>query len=299
MKAFMCFSSCVSQTRRTVDRYNMVSDFRSTTLPLPPPQEPDNHIGEDSPVQSRPHLRQLALQCAAAFSVLSVAWPYFGLRNEPPPWPETAFLIGVIALLIARFTRQPWWWRLIHAVFAPLAWLISAQSIDPGWFLLAFILLLLVYRGALSGQIPLYLSNTETAKTLSELCADTGGARFIDLGAGFGSIVIPLARILPKTTVTGVENAPATWLIGYLRTITQKNCLWRWGNLWHINLGEYEVVYAFLSPAPMPALWGKIQREMRTGTLFISNSFPIPEVDVSRIIEVNDARGTRLFCYRR
>jgi hypothetical protein len=48
----------------------------------------------------------------------------------------------------------------------------------------------------------------------------------------------------------------------------------------------------------MPALWNKIQREMRPGSLFISNSFAVPGVEANRVIELADARQTRLYCYR-
>jgi hypothetical protein len=51
-------------------------------------------------------LRQLALQLAATLAVLSLAWPYYGLRNEPLPWPQTALAIGATALLFASLTRQ-------------------------------------------------------------------------------------------------------------------------------------------------------------------------------------------------
>ena len=68
--------------------------------------------------------RQLALQGAAVVAVLSLAWPYFGLRNEPLPWPETAYAIGFAAFIFARLGRQPFLWQLIHAGIAPLIWLI-------------------------------------------------------------------------------------------------------------------------------------------------------------------------------
>ena len=272
----------------------MPKNHRSHALPSPTPA-----ADSESPTPPRQHFRQLALQCAAAFAVLSLAWPYFGIRNEPLPWPETAFAIGGVALLIASLSRQPWWWRLIHALFAPAAWGVAALAIDPGWFLLALILMLLVYRGAITGRIPLYLSNKETAAALAELIADRPGARFVDLGAGIGSVLRPLARALPNARFTGIENAPATWLIGYLRTAGLANCQWRWGDIWQFDLAPYDVVYAFLSPEPMPELWAKVQREMVSGSVFISNSFRVPDVDASAVIEVDDGRQTRLYCYRR
>ncbi|TXG88247.1 MAG: class I SAM-dependent methyltransferase, partial [Rhodocyclaceae bacterium] len=33
----------------------------------------------------QPHFRQLALQFAALMAVLSLAWPYYGVRGEPLP----------------------------------------------------------------------------------------------------------------------------------------------------------------------------------------------------------------------
>lgn len=244
-----------------------------------------------------PHRRQLALQFAAVIAVLSLAWPYYTVRNEVLPWPESAFAIGVTALLMAVATRQPWWWRVIHAVFAPLAWAVAQTAVDPGWFLLAFGLLLLVYRGAINGQVPLYLSNVETAAALADEIAGRRHFRFLDLGAGIGSVLVSLAKARPDGQFTGVENAPATWLLGRLRMAARPNCAWRWGDMWQTDLSGYDVVYVFLSPVPMPALWQKAQAEMRPGSVLISNSFPVPEIAPSRILEVGDTRQTLLYCY--
>jgi hypothetical protein len=264
-----------------------------------PESESDHSTLPETPAQQRPHLQQLALQFSALLAVLSLAWPYYGLRNEDLPWPETALAIGAVALLIATLSRQPWWWRIIHALFAPLAWGVAELAIDPGWFLLMSILLLLVYRGALSGQVPLYLSNTDTAAALADLTADQAPMRFLDLGAGVGSVLRPLAIARPDATFTGIENAPATWFAGRLRTAGLANCEWHWGDIWQTRLTDYDVVYAFLSPAPMPRLWQKVESEMRPGSLFISNSFAVPGVEASAVVEVGDARETQLYCYRR
>lgn len=262
---------------------------------------PETGTGTDQHAirQTRAHLRQLTLQCAAAFTVLSLTWPYFFMLNETLPWPATALAIGAVALLLASLTGQPWWWRIIHVLFAPLAWALVELSIDPGWFLLAFILLLLVYRGALTNQIPLYLSSADTAAALARIMSERPGKRFVDLGAGIGSVIRPLARALPEAQLTGIENAPATWLVGYLSTASLPNCSWQWGDLWRTSLAEYDVVYAFLSLAPMPALWEKVKHELPSGSIFISNSFPVPGVLASNVVEIDDASRTRLYCYRR
>lgn len=257
-----------------------------------------NDSAPASPSPRTPYSRQIALQSASVFAVLAVAWPYYGFRHQPLPWPETSLLIGALALTLACLTRQLWWWRIIHALFAPAACAALSLDITPGWYLAAAVLLFLVYRGALSGQVPLYFSGRRAARALIELCAASPPARFIDLGGGIGSVVCPLARALGNSEIVGVENAHIPWLIGRLRTRRLANCRWLMGDLWQTPLGDADVVYAFLSPAPMAELWLKVKREMRPGSLFISNSFAVPGVEASFVIELGATDGARLYGYR-
>lgn len=241
--------------------------------------------------------RQLALQGAAAILVLSFAWPYFGFTAEALPWLQTSLAIGCVALIFATLTKQAWWWRIIHGGFMPLIWFTHSLAIDPGWFLLAFVLLMLVYRGALSGQVPLYLSNRQTVEALAELLEERGPCSFIDLGAGVGSTTVPLADNFPDSHFTGVENAPLTWLAGRYFSLGRSNIHWQWEDMWEVNLETQEVVYAFLSPVPMPRLWEKIRAEMKPGSLLISNSFPVPGMVPDRVIEVDCTPARPLYCY--
>ena len=243
------------------------------------------------------HARQIAIQAAALLIYLALAWPYFGFRGEELPWPESAYAIGACALLVASLSRQPWWWRLIHLAFVPLLWKTSQLGIEPGWFLLALIALLLVYRGALGGRIPLFLSSDAAIAALGEIIRERQARSLLDLGAGIASVTAPLATENPDLQLSGIENAPASWLLGYLRTRGLKNCRWKWGSLWQTSLADTDVVYAFLSPEPMPQLWQKAKAEMRPGSLFVSNSFPIPEIEADLIVELDGQGNTCLYCY--
>jgi SAM-dependent methyltransferase len=257
-------------------------------------------MDDDSPSSGRssPYPRQLAIQAAAAFVALGVVWPYCLFRQQALPWLESSLLIGALAFLFACLTRQPGWWRIIHAAFAPAAVLASGLGIAPEWYLAAFVLMFLVYRGALTSRVPLYLSSHEAARALAGLLADEPAGRVIDLGAGTGSVVCALAAMRRDIEVSGVENSPLPWAIGFLRTAGRSNCRWTLGSLWKVPLAEYGVIYAFLSPAPMRSLWRKVKDEMRPGSLFVSNSFRVPDVEATAEIDVDDARGTRLYCYR-
>lgn len=207
-----------------------------------------------------------------------------------------ALLQGGLAAMIALKLRAPRWWIPIHLAFMPLVVIVHGFDIAPGWFLAAFALLLLVFWRTDRSRVPLYLTNAATAEALLKLLPDTP-CRILDLGCGDGGLLRRLALARPDCLFTGIEHAPLTWFVARLRTFGLTHVTIRHGDFWQEPLGRYAVVYAFLSPAPMPELWAKAVREMSPGALLVSNSFAVPEQPVDATIEVADRRNTRLFLY--
>jgi hypothetical protein len=189
------------------------------------------------------------------------------------------------------------WWLPIHLGFMPLVIAASRLPIGPGWYLAAFLFLLLVYWRVGQSQVPLYLSNKATAQAVATLLPETR-CRIVDLGCGNGVFLRRLAELRPDCTFVGIEHAPLPWLWARITCGALKNCRIDRGDYWQISLADFDVVYAFLSPVPMPSLWQKASMEMKAGGLLVSNSFAIPDRPIDRMIEVPDRRGTRLFCYR-
>lgn len=211
-------------------------------------------------------------------------------------WPLVGAQAG-LASAVAFGMGSARWWLPIHLGFLPLAVVALQLGIAPAWYLAAFVLLLLVYWTSFRTQVPLYLSNRPTAAAVAGLLP-ARPLRLLDIGAGTGSLLRPLARARPESRFTGVELAPAPWLIGRLLCAPLSNIDWRRADLFAPAWADYDAVYAFLSPVPMPAVWAKAVAEMQPGSLLISNSFAIPDVQPERIAEVGDRRGTRLYVYR-
>jgi SAM-dependent methyltransferase len=119
----------------------------------------------------------------------------------------------------------------------------------------------------------------------------------LDLGCGIGSLLLPLAAQRPDAQITGIETAPLPFALARFRA--RKNAAVKVirGDFFAHSWAEYDLVYAFLSPVPMAAVWEKAQREMKAGSLLVSNSFEIPEKEPERVIEVGDRRGTRLLVF--
>ena len=211
-------------------------------------------------------------------------------------WPLIVVqAVGAASAAIAL--RSAPWWRGIHLGFAPLVAGALQLGIAPGWYLAAFVAFALVYWSSFRTQVPLYLSNAATAAAVAKLLPD-GPARMLDIGAGTGALLRPLAQARPDCRFTGVELAPATWAIGRLLLRGHANVEWLRGDLFSPDWSGYDLVYAFLSPVPMPAVWAKASTEMRPGSMLVSNGFEVPGHEADAVIEVGDRRGTRLLLYR-
>lgn len=207
-----------------------------------------------------------------------------------------AMLQGGIAAIIALRQKAPRWWLTIHLAFAPLAVLVHGLEIEPAWFLAIFIVLLLVFWRTDKSRVPLYLTNRTTAEALARLIPP-GTCRVIDLGCGEGGVLQLLARTRPDCHFVGIEHAPLTCLVAKIRNLHQNNVVIRQGDFWEEPLQAYQLIYAFLSPAPMPRLWKKVAVEMRSDAMFISNSFPVPGIRTHKVIEIADRRATQLYLY--
>ncbi len=208
-----------------------------------------------------------------------------------------ALLQGGIAAMISLRQRVPPWWLLIHLAFAPLAVAVQRLDIAPGWFLVVFVLLLLVFWRTDKSRVPLYLSNRTTAAALLKLLPTTP-IKVLDLGCGDGGLLCRLAKARPDCRFSGIEHAPLPWLVARLRAIGLPNVTIRRGDFWQEPLGDYGLIYAFLSPAPMPRLWEKACSELKNGAVLVSNSFAVPDVAANSTIAVADRRATRLYLYR-
>jgi SAM-dependent methyltransferase len=204
---------------------------------------------------------------------------------------------GVCAAFVAHKLEAPRWWLAIHLAFLPLVAVAFGQGIDPLWYLAAFVILILVFWRTDTSRVPLYLSNNATADAVLGLLPATP-IHVLDLGCGDGRLLRRLARARPDCEFLGIEHAPLPWLWAWCGSLGVTNCRIRRGDFWRNSLGLFDVVYAFLSPVPMPRLWRKACAEMRPGTLLVSNSFAVPDIEAEATIDVADRRHSCLYCYR-
>lgn len=245
--------------------------------------------------------RTLASAIFAAAAALLI-WIY-----APETFPRNhttllglSFLSAIAAIVLGKALRLGTAWLVLTAIATPMLVLVPIYQ-PPIWIFPAIVVVLAgFYINGVREQVPLYLSNTRTQHELAALAEREGAHLFIDLGCGLGSVVEAVARQNRTLKVLGVETAPLSFIIAWLRlkvfNIGNGEIAFR--SIWQTDVHNADIVYAFLSPAPMTRLYEKLKAEMKPGAVFISNSFAVPGDEPAEVIHVDDSRQTQLLIWR-
>jgi SAM-dependent methyltransferase len=241
----------------------------------------------------------LVAQLGACLGVAVLLYLGAQLSAWRPGALPAALLQGLLAAGLARALGLSRWWGWLNLGFVPGLVLASGAAL-PSWvFLAGFALLLLLNWNSIGERVPLYLTGAQTRRQLAALLAQqSADFRFIDLGCGPAGNLLGLARQFPQAQFVGVETAPLSFAIAWLRALPRSNCRIRYENLWRTDLAQFDVVYCFLSPAPMPRLWAKALAQMPAGSHLVSNTFEVPGVPADRQVELHDWRNSRLLLWQ-
>jgi len=248
-----------------------------------------------SKLQAVPSLLALCLQGIALLLVLLSGNSLYAHLLQPFEADASQFLLSLVLLqamfatTLAYVCNMASWWRWIHFFFPVGLWALSMHTLPNSAYLVGFIITLSLYWTTFKTQVPFYPSRPAVWRAVSHLLQSRPGQELglstIDIGSGLGDMSMYLARMRPQDHVQGIEIAPLPWAISRARSIIARSrARFKLGNYHALDFAQYDVVFAYLSPAAMPRLWQKAQAEMRTGSLLVSLEFPIPEIAPSQTI---------------
>ncbi|MBZ0105072.1 MAG: class I SAM-dependent methyltransferase [Sulfuricella denitrificans] len=244
-----------------------------------------------------PGLKALLVQAGALVLWLMLGAPLLEQVGVALLPLQHALCAGILAAVLGWVWQLPRWWLPINFMFMPALVTMHSLAVTPYWYLGAFTVLLLVYWSVAGTRVPLYLSSRKAWQAVAERLPPS--AAVADLGSGLGGLLRFLAQQRPDGRYVGMEIAPLPFLASWLRMrLGSGGYELRWGSLWQADLRPFDVVYAYLSPIPMADLWRKVEHEMRPGTLFISNTFYVPGVEPSEVVQLDDLHRSRLYFYR-
>ncbi|OGO18376.1 MAG: hypothetical protein A2Z14_15515 [Chloroflexi bacterium RBG_16_48_8] len=133
--------------------------------------------------------------------------------------------------------------------------------------------MLWIFIPVLSGLpwVPTHLKRIRKALELSALRPDE---ILYDLGAGDGRVLVQAARQYGARAV-GIELSPTHCVLAWLRVLLSSvfnRVSIRWGNFYKMNLGEADVVFAYLTPAHAMRLRPQLESQLRTGSRVVTIS---------------------------
>lgn len=244
-------------------------------------------------------LRSLFVQCLAVLLAVLLYRLLGEVFSYRPSLGQIALAQGGIAALLSCAARQARWWHLLHFVFLPAVVLAQRMNVPASVYLAAFVLLVLFYWSSFRTQVPLYLSSRKAWDALTALLPETARFSFVDLGSGVGSVPLYLERRFPQARFHGVEIAPAPWFISWLRgRLRGSRARFVRRDYTAVDLAEFDVVFAFLSPAAMPGLWRQASAQMRSGSLFVSQAFPAESRPPDHVVGQGEGTRHTLYAWR-
>lgn len=190
------------------------------------------------------------------------------------------------------------WWRIIHFVFPMAVWVMHGFQLPSGLYLFGFLLSLSLFWTTFRTQVPFYPSRSDVWRQVAEFIPEDRKVRMIDIGSGMGDLVMNIANSRPESHFFGIEIAPLPWLISVVRSWLKNSvAVFKLGDYRAINFADYDVIFAYLSPAAMPALWQKAVQEMRAGGMLLSYEFDIPGATPSAILRP-DGNAPAIYVWR-
>ena len=118
-----------------------------------------------------------------------------------------------------------------------------------------------------------------------------------ELGAGWGSLAIPLARAFPDRSIIAHELSTIPWLFLLLRVRASgiDNIEVRRRDFFRDDLGKAAAVVCYLYPGSMVKLATKLQSELVPGTVVVSNTFGLPGWVPDQTSQLQDLYRTKIY----
>jgi SAM-dependent methyltransferase len=253
--------------------------------------------GNQSALLRLPAVQALLMQFLSLSLVLILGIAlatFFALRM---PIIVAVCLQGLLAATLSWWRRLAVWWLIMQAIFFPALFAMITLHLPSVIYLVGFLFLLLLYWSTFRTQVPFYPSGQIAWAAVAQRLPQGRSLRVIDVGSGFGGMVTHLARVRRDCDIIGIELAPLPWLCSRLIAwLTRSKGRFLHGDYQQVDFGDFDVVFAYLSPAAMPALWHKARAEMRTGSVLMSYEFAIPEAE-SQITNISVINGRNLYVW--
>ena len=125
-------------------------------------------------------------------------------------------------------------------------------------------------------EVPTLSAGNKVIRKILENIDFKGEKKFYDLGSGSGKLISRVAEQYPRLECVGIEYNISAYFTAKIRNVFLKNKVsYQRGNFFKVDLGDADIVYAYLFPSVMDDLETKLSNELKKGALVITNSFSL------------------------
>lgn len=170
------------------------------------------------------------------------------------------------------------------------------------WILIIFsasVLLTIIYT-FLYGISPMPSSGI-ARKAILKVIPENQKGNIYELGSGWGTLALPIAKQCPKAMVKGFEISPIPWIVSKILQLFcgYPNLNFYRKDFFHVSLDDASIVVCYLYPEAMKQLKNKLEKELKPGSVVISNTFAIPGWTPEHVHTLDDLYHTKIYVYRR
>ena len=166
------------------------------------------------------------------------------------------------------------------------------------FFLVLLIAFSIVWGTLKTGISPMMSSSKARQAMLAEINMDEKGA-LIDVGSGWGTLVIAVAKKHPNKQVIGYELSWFPWMVSVLfkYSLGLNNLTLYRKDFKSADLSAASTLVCYLFPGGMLALEDKLKHDLFKNITIVSNTFALPSYKPTNVIKLKDFYQTPIYVY--
>lgn len=143
-------------------------------------------------------------------------------------------------------------------------------------------------------------TTSRVARTMMALLPDELDGTIFEVGSGWGTLALRLARRYPRAQVIGYELSPVPYLCSKLLAAVARapNLAFRRADFMAVPLDPASLVVCYLYPKGMTRLKDKLAAELRPGALVLSSTFAVPGWNPVASRRADDLYRSTVYLYR-
>jgi hypothetical protein len=142
-------------------------------------------------------------------------------------------------------------------------------------------------------------SSKKARHAVIQLSEETGIGPIYELGSGWGSLLIPLAKKYPYRKIVGYELSVMPWFMSVIliKALGLSNVQVYRQNFIDADLSRASVIVCYLFLRGMQDLEDKLSKERGRAEFLISNNFALPSHKPTKTIQLNDLYHSPIYLY--